>query len=143
MLRGIGCINHYICNVITREWLYPFIDVCTVLSPWQRTILKLVSTKPGFTLVTRTAVCAKSMRRPSDIVFTAALVAQYTLIDISCITGYAADINDVIVVMLNHRRYYHTGYVKESLDIGINHYVPVFKVAFILLYQDRVPNLRY
>ncbi len=77
MGRRFGGVEGNIGYVVAGERLDPFVDVVgSVVVAVEAGTAELVSTSPGFILVTLSAVSATSMRSPSVIVFTAGLVAQ-------------------------------------------------------------------
>ena len=54
---------------------------------------------------------------------------------ISSISCHTTNIDDMTMITFNHARHNQASHGKKSLDIGINHLIPILKITFILRFQ--------
>lgn len=78
---GIGCIDGYIGDIVTRQWLDALIEFGGTIGIALKTDITEIRLYKAWLEVGDTygGVSATSIRRPSERAFTAAFVAQYTL----------------------------------------------------------------
>ena len=57
-------------------------------------------------------------------------------VGISRISSHTADIDNMPVIACHHTGYYKARDIEQRLDVGVNHSVPVGKVAFVLFFES-------
>ena len=121
MLRCAGSIESYIGNIIAIERLYATIGIAMEANVGEiglyESWLHVGDAHLGVSHIDTQSVGNSLDRSLGGTI--------YISPGIGCITSHTADVDDMSMVAFHHARHDESGHGQESLDIGVDHLVPV------------------
>ena len=137
MLRSTGSIESHIGNIIAIERLYATIYIVGTFGVAMESDVGEIGLHEsrlhvGDTHLGMSHIDAQAVGNSLDSSFGGTI---YITSGISGITCHTTDVDDMPMVALHHARHDESGHGEESLDVGVNHLVPVLEITFILRFQ--------
>ena len=139
VLRSGCCKEDTIRHIVTRERLDALIDIIG-------TLLVAVETYNGEVGFDESGLDSSDAQRRVREVDTQSVTERFDsslggtidrTVGISSISGNTADVDNMPVVACHHTRDYKARDVEQGFDVGVNHSVPVSKVAFVLFFESK------
>ena len=137
MFRSTGCIESHIRNIITIQWFDTLINTgSTLIISMETDIREIRLHQAGLDIGnTHLGMSHINTQAIGDCLDGSLCSTIYIATSVSRITSHTTYINNVSMITSHHTRNYQTSHGEESLDIGINHLIPILETTLILRFQ--------